>query len=343
MARRKIHGIRRSKKPHLGCGTIFVIILILAIFGGVSSIFSDGAHVDKTTIAQQIQKPVSVAGSSITTAPTSSGINRTQNVSSDRNDSYSISFPLPKVADKGSSISITTFEPTKSPVPTNTPTPTPIPEISLLELSEIIGTEYASGSKGEEVKSIQKALIDLEYLPAGEADGQFGKKTAAAVSAYQKEKGIQINGKANIVTQYLLMKDVGLWKETSENILYGYDDFGLLLMNVGSFYLGSMENEHAYVKGTYYYPDGIYYAGEFEDNLRNGQGKSYFPNGDCYSGEWKNDVMEGKGIYHFGSEDSIERYDGNWENGTMTGEGTYYQADGSKITGTWKNNAHAGW
>ena len=61
--------------------------------------------------------------------------------------------------------------------------------ICILCLSLLCSTAQAAtlkrGSRGEGVQELQQWLIDLGYLD-DEADGKFGKKTEAAVKAYQK-------------------------------------------------------------------------------------------------------------------------------------------------------------
>lgn len=59
------------------------------------------------------------------------------------------------------------------------------------------------GSRGEEVKKLQQALIEKGYLD-GNADGIFGPKTENAVIAFQKAQGIKQDGIAGSVTQALL-------------------------------------------------------------------------------------------------------------------------------------------
>ncbi|MGH1418699.1 MAG: peptidoglycan-binding domain-containing protein [Hyphomicrobiaceae bacterium] len=55
------------------------------------------------------------------------------------------------------------------------------------------------GSKGEDVKALQKLLNDQGYEL--EVDGNFGRGTRAAVRAYQKEKGLEVDGVAGTATQ----------------------------------------------------------------------------------------------------------------------------------------------
>ena len=56
------------------------------------------------------------------------------------------------------------------------------------------------GSSGTDVKHLQQNLIGLGFL-TGEADGKFGSKTEAAVSAFQKEFGLSVDGSAGYATQ----------------------------------------------------------------------------------------------------------------------------------------------
>lgn len=51
------------------------------------------------------------------------------------------------------------------------------------------------GSKGNRVKSLQKALISLGFL-SGKADGKFGKQTQKAVTAFQKANKLKADGLA---------------------------------------------------------------------------------------------------------------------------------------------------
>ena len=60
-----------------------------------------------------------------------------------------------------------------------------------------------NGSRGEEVRKLQQALITLGYLK-GTADGVFGNKTENAVRAFQKAKKLKVDGLAGKKTQELL-------------------------------------------------------------------------------------------------------------------------------------------
>jgi len=63
------------------------------------------------------------------------------------------------------------------------------------------------GSRGWEVSRLQNRLNTLRYLHGG-TDGQFGKKTEAAVSAFQKANDLPETGVADEETQLLLYSEV---------------------------------------------------------------------------------------------------------------------------------------
>ena len=68
-------------------------------------------------------------------------------------------------------------------------------------------TTLEKGSKGEEVKVLQQRLIDLLFL-SGNADGDYGNKTKAAVEEFQKAAGIlPATGIADGITQAKLFAD----------------------------------------------------------------------------------------------------------------------------------------
>ena len=56
-----------------------------------------------------------------------------------------------------------------------------------------------NGSKGQAVKDLQEALKALGLAP-GPIDGVFGKKTEDAVRAFQKLKGLEVDGVAGPIT-----------------------------------------------------------------------------------------------------------------------------------------------
>ena len=84
------------------------------------------------------------------------------------------------------------------PEPTVEPTPEPAEKIHYPTLER--------GSKGEEVVALQQRLIDLGYLESG-ADGDFGKKTQAAVEDFQIMADLPVTGAADSDTQNALYAD----------------------------------------------------------------------------------------------------------------------------------------
>ena len=61
-----------------------------------------------------------------------------------------------------------------------------------------------NGSRGEEVRELQQALIDLGFLK-GTADGVFGNKTEIAVRNFQKKNKLSIDGLAGKKTRQLIL------------------------------------------------------------------------------------------------------------------------------------------
>ena len=85
-----------------------------------------------------------------------------------------------------------------------------------------VAVSYAtleSGDSGEDVKKLQKRLIELGYLTGG-ADGKYGSGTKDAVKAFQKAVGLKQNGVANADTQKELYADTAPKKgETFDKIV----------------------------------------------------------------------------------------------------------------------------
>lgn len=61
------------------------------------------------------------------------------------------------------------------------------------------------GAKSDDVKTLQQALIDQGYLK-GRADGVFGTATVSAVKAFQKAKGLTVDGAVGSTTWNKLME-----------------------------------------------------------------------------------------------------------------------------------------
>ena len=68
---------------------------------------------------------------------------------------------------------------------------------------ETVYPELSKGSRGDEAKALQKALIQKGFL-TGTADGIYGNMTAEAVSAFQTSVGMEATGIADHETQKLL-------------------------------------------------------------------------------------------------------------------------------------------
>ena len=78
-----------------------------------------------------------------------------------------------------------------------TPSPTPAPTATPV-------TALGRGMRGDEVRALQNKLIELGYLPKGEADGVFGRATEKAVEAFQEKNKLYADGVAGEKTLTLL-------------------------------------------------------------------------------------------------------------------------------------------
>ena len=77
--------------------------------------------------------------------------------------------------------------------------------LSVLPAFAYESTTLYNGSKGEDVRELQQALIDLGYLK-GTADGIFGNKTEIAVRKFQKANTRSVDGLAGLTTRELILK-----------------------------------------------------------------------------------------------------------------------------------------
>lgn len=84
----------------------------------------------------------------------------------------------------------------QTPEPTTEPEVTPVVTMAPTPQSY---TTLKNGSKGDDVKKLQKQLITLGYL-TGTADGKFGPQTEKAVTNFQKINGLTADGLAGTGT-----------------------------------------------------------------------------------------------------------------------------------------------
>ena len=75
------------------------------------------------------------------------------------------------------------------------------------ELDTSLYTTLQNGTYGDEVKALQKRLIELKYLSEGSADGAFGNKTEVAVKKFQNAADLDATGIADPETQALLFSE----------------------------------------------------------------------------------------------------------------------------------------
>ena len=93
-----------------------------------------------------------------------------------------------------------------------------------LTVNAITGTSYKQGAKGDDVKELQRRLIELKYL-TGTADGSFGASTKTAIKAFQKDAGLTADGVVGTGTLNKLFA-LGEIKFDEEYTALSYGDSG---------------------------------------------------------------------------------------------------------------------
>ena len=93
---------------------------------------------------------------------------------------------------------------TASPVPFQTAVPTATPAPTLAPGPAVTAnkryTKIDFGDKGTAVKKLQNRLIELGFMPAGSADGQYGYQTYNAVKDFQRANYLDVDGIAGPMT-----------------------------------------------------------------------------------------------------------------------------------------------
>ncbi len=120
-------------------------------------------------------------------------------------------------------------KPTSKPTnkPTSKPTDKPTTEE---EQEDVIINGYVvlkEGSKGDEVKDLQRALKNRGYF-SNSITGYYGENTAAAVMAFQSANGLKADGVAGPATQTLLFNT----QSTSAYATLEYGDSGSAVKNM---------------------------------------------------------------------------------------------------------------
>lgn len=92
----------------------------------------------------------------------------------------------------------------------------------------------SKGSRGSEVKDLQKRLVQIGYQ-VGKVDGIYGDKTVASVTLFQKNRGLKADGIAGKQTIDALKKMTGESTNSSgKNVGYKNSDIQLLAQCIHS-------------------------------------------------------------------------------------------------------------
>ena len=97
----------------------------------------------------------------------------------------------------------------KAEQPTEPVPPVEDEEEDNTDANGIPNRNLSQGDSGNDVKSVQKRLIELGFL-TGSADGQYGSGTAAAMKAFQQMNSLTVSGTGNATTYARLYSDDAL-------------------------------------------------------------------------------------------------------------------------------------
>ena len=92
----------------------------------------------------------------------------------------------------------TAFVITPTPTVRVTPSPTPQPVPTVSPNARYKTLRY--GDRGNDVRKMQRRLIELKYMDEGSDDGAYGYQTLNAVRAFQRANGLGVDGAAGRVT-----------------------------------------------------------------------------------------------------------------------------------------------
>ena len=183
-------------------------------------------------------------------------------------------------------------------------------------------------------------------------DGLYGKGTAAALTAYNKQNrnGADLTKSSNVgklMTAVLALNSSPVLKPKviktdtlpCPSSGYFHNCFGTYTFPNGETYVGEFKDDKKNGQGTYTFLSGDKYVGEYKDGKNNGQGTLTFANGETYVGEWRDGLRNGQAIETFASGD---KYVGEYKDGKKNGQGTYTSANGHTYVGEWKDGKKNG-
>lgn len=93
-------------------------------------------------------------------------------------------------------------------IPEKIPEAAPAPSAPAVAGGDTVVIELSvlkKGSKGEQVKTLQRLLTAMGY-PCGAVDGSFGNNTLAGVKSFQKGNKLEVDGSVGTLTWTALLK-----------------------------------------------------------------------------------------------------------------------------------------
>ncbi len=201
-------------------------------------------------------------------------------------------------------------------------------------------------------RQIQSNLSRLS-LYASSVDGVYGKRTAAALTSYNKmylndSDLTKAENVGKLMASVLAAEDkksdppvIGdtLSKCPSDISLVWLDCYGEYSYGDGEKYVGQFKHDKRDGQGTYTFANGDKYIGAFKDNSRNGQGTYIYANGDKYIGEFKDGMFHSHGTFFYSNGDL---YMGAWVKDLRQGRGDLKLKNGDRYVGDFSGDEPSG-
>ncbi len=240
----------------------------------------------------------------------------------------------------------------------------------VLLLLALVSTEYgvAHAQSSFEIRLIQERLAG--YDP-GEANGELGNKTRAAIIAYQKDWLLPATGEVGteLMARLTLLhpatkphwhmvqnQDCEIWNNfprPREAITWSGNCINGKIAGTGkavwnfvehgnarqSTYDGEYNSGKRNGRGIFISANGYRYEGEYRDDKKHGQGAESWEDGSRYKGAYNDGKQQGQGVYSW---PDGSRYVGGYLDGKRHGQGFVTWANGGSYDGNYERGAHHG-
>lgn len=212
------------------------------------------------------------------------------------------------------------------------------------------GAMAQSGFSADDVRTVQRELAGEGY-EAGEVDGKFGGKTAAAIRQYQSDWQLPQTGEISrdLIDRLLRLHpatqpqwfriengDCTVWNERPlAQEIVSWSGGCAAGKASGS---GALAWQHVHTGDVI---NARHYEGEVHDGKRHGRGVFTVVGLFRYEGEWRDGKENGRGVFTFA--DGGYRYEGEFRDSYFNGHGVLTWTDGDRYEGEFRDDKPNGY